>query len=146
MIVTLLVQAGSTCVTTISKVSDPIIVRGNHPGKYAEQASKVPYCLKHCLILHQRMKVSDSSPTTDSPATTTPAKPPVPGKPLPPLPNSLQFPPPQPQPQSQTQPPVAESVTVFNGKVGINTDRPTEALTVAGNLAVTGAILQPSGT
>ena len=33
---------------------------------------------------------------------------------------------------------------IFHGKVGINTDTPQEALTVHGNVLVTGQILKPS--
>lgn len=35
-------------------------------------------------------------------------------------------------------------VTSFYGKVGINTDKPDEALTIVGNAKLTGVMLQPS--
>lgn len=42
------------------------------------------------------------------------------------------------------QPGQTPSSVYHSGKVGINTDTPDEALTVAGNVKVMGAIMQPS--
>jgi len=39
---------------------------------------------------------------------------------------------------------MAPFVIAFSGKVGINSDQSSEALTVHGNIQVTGQILQPS--
>ena len=36
------------------------------------------------------------------------------------------------------------SVSLIQGRVGINTDRPDEALTVHGNIKLTGHVVQPS--
>jgi hypothetical protein len=37
-----------------------------------------------------------------------------------------------------------ENIVVLQGKVGINTNQPDEALTVVGNLKLSGVLLQPS--
>mgnify|MGYP001801170811 FL=1 len=42
------------------------------------------------------------------------------------------------------QPGQAPNSVFHSGKVGINTDSPDEALTVAGNVKVMGTIMQPS--
>lgn len=40
--------------------------------------------------------------------------------------------------------PSTPNTTVFHGKVGINTAAPEEALSVVGNVKLTGVVLQPS--
>lgn len=47
-------------------------------------------------------------------------------------------------PSSSTSPSESIPTTIFRGKVGINTSAPEEALSVVGNVKLTGVVLQPS--
>ncbi|KAH3745774.1 myelin regulatory factor [Pelomyxa schiedti] len=100
VIVTLSVHTRASDFSILSKISDSLIVRGNHPGKYSPKVKEPSDTVKSVPL--QLPSIGDTSNSHST------------------------------------------KITVFDGKVGINTKHPAEALTVMGNIALTGTIHQPS--
>jgi hypothetical protein len=93
----------------MSRMSPPIIVRGQNPGRYSQ--SQVP------VVQQQPAGGATPAAAATDPEVTV----------------------------AQWQKKHAlDPVAFFNGRVGINTDNPHEALTVNGNVLVTGTVLKPS--
>lgn len=149
LVLTLFVQCGANNYPAISSISEPLIVRGNHPGKYAERQAKVKLFMSYLFKMQQRPRITNS-PTSaeDTPQEEMKMSQPVMSTQLQTPKNSI-----TPSPVTAQNSPLLEikstspgnDSVVLMGKVGINTDTPTEALTVIGNIAVTGSVYQPSG-
>eukprot|EP01105_Mastigella_eilhardi_P025276 TRINITY_DN6829_c0_g1_i1.p1 TRINITY_DN6829_c0_g1~~TRINITY_DN6829_c0_g1_i1.p1 ORF type:complete len:671 (-),score=186.20 TRINITY_DN6829_c0_g1_i1:55-1938(-) len=174
VVVMLSAESGGTMYPVSAKMCAPIIVRGCHPGKSknhshsslpqpppmqplqpfpAATAQPLPELLQTYITPSPNSSSSaGSSPTTVSPLglLTSPAVPPTA---LPPeffptvtstTPTTASLQPPLQQPPA---PATTDSLilpgTTFTGSVGINT-LPTEALSVVGNISVTGNVFHPS--
>ncbi|KAH3760897.1 myelin regulatory factor [Pelomyxa schiedti] len=98
LIITLTVHTKASTVALLSKISDSLIVRGNHPGKYSPKLKESSDTVKSVPLKLCAEETDLSAPKT----------------------------------------------TNFVGKVGINTKHPSEALTVMGNIALTGTVHQTS--
>eukprot|EP01133_Synstelium_polycarpum_P003734 gene3734-4304_t len=111
-----------------SKISPPMIVRGQNPGRFLNHD-------KSCK------KDSASSPNS-SPNSSSNNNNNLASTPMIPIHEPVTLKATDVSPW--TKHPLSDEIIYTNGKVGINTNNPTQALTVNGNILVTGELFKPS--
>eukprot|EP01117_Protostelium_nocturnum_P006084 TRINITY_DN2190_c0_g1_i1.p1 TRINITY_DN2190_c0_g1~~TRINITY_DN2190_c0_g1_i1.p1 ORF type:complete len:838 (-),score=311.05 TRINITY_DN2190_c0_g1_i1:299-2812(-) len=153
LVITLLAESKKKMYPIIKYISGPLIVRGQNPGRYAygkpgkgkENSQEVtpppPPPVSNPSTSTMNSSSILSQPSAARRPSLTQSQPQISANQFQYPRENISFPS---MDFTQNNHPNEDTTTTFNGRVGINTNHPRDALDVHGNIMVTGTVLKPS--